>query len=178
MKTPSRQGFTLFQLIVVLALLAILFGMLLPLIAKARLAAAKASASNNLKQIALACHNYHDVNTSFPPGNDANNFSAEARLLPYIEQGVVYQQIDLKKPMTDPANAAARITHIALFLSPRDPLRVPEGTLGATNYLFNAGSQPALAGNDGIFYQDSKTKIQDITDGTSNTFLAPTRPSR
>jgi len=172
MKTPSRQGFTLFQLIVVLALLAILFGMLLPLIAKARQAAEKAAAFNNLKQIALACHNYHDVNTSFPPGNDASNFSAAAYLLPYLEQNNFFKQIDFKKPLTDVVNVPARKTNIPVFLSPRDPLPVPGGAFGPTNYLFKAGSQPALAGNDGIFYQDSKTKIQDITDGTSNTLLA------
>jgi prepilin-type processing-associated H-X9-DG protein len=126
---------------------------------------------NNLKQIGLACHNYHDVNAAFPPGCDANDFSAAAYLLPYVEQANLFQQIDFKKPMTDEANTGARKTLIKMFLSDRDPLAPNHGEFGATNYLFNAGSKPDLLNNDGLFYRDSKTRIADVLDGLSNTIM-------
>jgi type II secretory pathway pseudopilin PulG len=171
MNTRTRRAFTLFQLLLVLAFLAILFALFLPALAKVRIAAARAQSQNNLKQIGLACHIYHDANGTFPPGNDANNFSAAAYLLPYIEQEAVFKQIDFKKPMDDKANAAARKVVIKTFLNPLDKVRAVSDDYGATNYLFSAGSKPALADNDGVFFQDSKVKIADITDGTSNTLF-------
>jgi type II secretory pathway pseudopilin PulG len=172
MKLRPRPAFTLFQLLVVLALLLILLGLLLPAVAKVRQAAARSQSQNNMKQLGLACHNYHDVNGHFCPGNDANNFSASAYLLPYIEQNNLYKLIDFKKPVTDKDNAAARAAIIKTFLSPNDPQPNVTADTGATNYLFCAGSKHALKDNDGVFYQDSKTKFQDITDGTSNTIMA------
>ena len=173
MKTRSRRAFTLFQLLVILALLAVLFALLLPAIAKrAPAAAARNQSANNLRAnsaIAIAKCTYNDANGTLPPGNDNNNFSGLAYILPYIEQNNVYQLIDFKKPMDDKANAAARAPIIKVFLSPRDGIMMVNKDFGATNYLFNAGSKPSLEDNDGIFYQDSKVKFPDITDGTSNT---------
>jgi type II secretory pathway pseudopilin PulG len=172
MRRSPRHGFTLFQLLVVLALLLILFALLLPAVAKARVAAARAQSQNNMKQIGLACHNYHDVNGFFPPGNDANNFSASALLLPYLEQDNVFKMIDFNKPMDDKANAEMRKVVVKTFLNPFDPVMNVSPDFGATNYLYNAGSKPALADNDGVFYQGSKIKFADILDGTSNTLLS------
>jgi type II secretory pathway pseudopilin PulG len=171
MKTRIR-AFTLFQLLLILAILAILFALFLPAIAKSRIVAARSRSANNLKQLGLAMHAYHDVNQSFPPGNDANNFSAVAYALPYIEQQNVFQMIDFKKPMDDKANAAARKLVIQTFLDPRDAVKSVSADYGPTNYLFCAGSKPALADNNGIFYQNSKVKLTDVLDGTSNTMMA------
>jgi prepilin-type processing-associated H-X9-DG protein len=171
MKLRSRPAFTLFQLLLTLALLAFLAAMLFPAILKVRQAAARAQSSNNLKQIALACHIYLDANQHFPSGNDGNNFSAAAQLLPYIEQDNVFKQIDFTKPSDDKANLPWRGLLIKTFMSPEDPQMVAVAGAGPTNYLFCAGSKYALADNDGIFYQDSKVKIADITDGTSNTLF-------
>jgi Tfp pilus assembly protein PilE len=167
-----RYGLTLFQLLVVLAILAILIGLLLPAVQKVREAAARAQSQNNLKQIALGCHGFHDANNHFPSGNDPNNFSAAAQLLPYLEQDNVFKSIDFKKPVDDKANADARKTMIKIFLSPSDAVMTVDPNSGPTNYLYNAGSKPALEDNDGLFYQDSKVRFVDITDGTSNTLLA------
>jgi type II secretory pathway pseudopilin PulG len=155
-----RSAFTLFQLLTVLAILAFGFALFMPGIAKMRIMAAKAQAQNNLKQIVLSMHNYNDANAMLPPGVDDNHFSASARLLPYIEQGNVYNSIKFDKPITDDANAAARKTVIKTFLSPRDPIKSVRDDSGATNYLFN----------DQVFFLNSKSSIpRSFPDGTSNT---------
>jgi hypothetical protein len=172
MTTPRRTALTLFQLLLVLALLLLLFSLLLPLIAKLRHEQAKARKLNNLKQLALACHNYHDTMGNLPAGNDDKNFSAAAKLLPFIEQAPLYNTIDFKKAVDDPANVEARKAVVKVFLSPFDPQGAPNKDFGPTNYLFSAGTKPSLKDNDGIFYQDSKIKIPtDIPDGTSNTLM-------
>src|SRR5713226_2346007 len=172
MKTRRRGGFTLIQLLVILAIFAILLGLLLPAVQKVREAANRMKSQNNLKQIALACHNYHDTNGKFPPGNDPNNFSAAAHLLPYIEQDNVYKMINFEKPVTDEANATVRKVVVPTFLGPTDPVTTVKEDSAPTNYLFNAGSNPDLRDNDGTFFQDSGIRLADITDGTSNTILA------
>jgi type II secretory pathway pseudopilin PulG len=172
MTTPRRTAFTLFQLLLILALLLLLFALLLPLISRARQQAVKARKLNNLKQLALACHNYNDTNGNLPAGNDDKNFSATAKLLPYIEQDPLYKTIDFTKAMDDPANAEARKAVVKVFVSPLDPQRQPNKDYGPTNYLFSAGTKASLKDNDGIFYLNSKIKIPgDIPDGTSNTLL-------
>jgi len=169
--TQRRSAFTLFQLLVVLALLALLFALFLPAIAKIRLAAARSQSQNNLKQLALACHNYYDANNVFPPGVDAKHFSTVTYLLPYIEQDNVYKQVDMKKPVTDKENLAIAATRIKVFINPSDEVQVVDKDFGGTNYLFSAGSQYDLKDNDGVFFEKSKIKFPDIADGTSNTVM-------
>jgi Protein of unknown function (DUF1559) len=155
-----RSAFTLFQLLTVLAILAFGFALFMPGIAKMRMMAARAQGQNNIKQIVLSMHNHNDATGMLPPGVDDNNFSASARLLPYIEQGQVYNLIKFDKPITDDANADARKVVISTFLSPRDPIKSVRDDSGATNYLFN----------DQVFFRNSKSKIPaSFPDGTSNT---------
>ena len=172
MKRQSRSGFTLFHLIILLALFAIGLGLMLPAVAKVREAAARTQSQNNLKQIALGAFNYESVNGKFPPGLDAKNFSAAAYILPFIEQQNVFQMIDFKKPMDDKANAPARAMVINTYLSPNDTIKSVSMDYGATNYLFCAGFNADLKDNNGIFFKDSGIRIVDVTDGTSNTLLA------
>jgi prepilin-type processing-associated H-X9-DG protein len=167
-----RPGITLFQLLLVIALLALLFALLLPAVLRVRAAAARAQSQNNMKQIALAVHNYHDVNGAMPAGVNDNNFSAAAHLLPYIEQDAVFKQINFNKPCDDKANLPVRQLVIKTFLNPMDTQMGVEPNVGATNYLYCAGDQFDLKDNSGLFYLNSKTKFADIPDGTSNTFMA------
>jgi len=160
MTTRTRSAFTLFQLLIVLAILMILFALFLPAIVKVQAQAQRMKATNNLRQLVLGLHNYFDVNQVMPPGVDDNHFSAGSRLLPYLEQNQVYNSIDFKKSIDDKANEPARKVKIKTFLSTEDPLASVKPEWGATNYLFN----------DKLFFLNSKARlIADIPDGTSNT---------
>src|SRR5262245_19265608 len=95
-----RRGFTLIELLVVIAIIAILVGLLLPAVQKVREAAQRLSCQNNLKQLGLACHSFHDAHQRFPVAVDRGGLSPAGswmgwigQILPYIEQGAVYEQL-------------------------------------------------------------------------------------
>jgi type II secretory pathway pseudopilin PulG len=164
MRKNLRHGFTLFQLLIVLAILLILLALLLPAVQKVREAAARAQSTNNLKQIALATINYADTyGGDLPFSVDKNNFSVFARILPYIEQDNLFKTIDFKKSIDDEANAGARQALIKTFFSPQDAVQRVKPEWGPTNYVFN---------DQGFLPEGKKMKFPaSFTDGTSNTIM-------
>jgi prepilin-type N-terminal cleavage/methylation domain-containing protein/prepilin-type processing-associated H-X9-DG protein len=155
-----RRGFTLIELLVVIAIIAVLIGLLLPAVQKVREAAGRAKCQNNLKQIALACHNYESSNGNLPPGsgnvavNASSSPSLLAIVLPYMEQASIYQLFDLTQDVNLAAtNYYARVQEVPSYLCPSDPqegFRVQPGSLpagvtvsgnsGRSNYLGNIGT--------------------------------------
>jgi prepilin-type processing-associated H-X9-DG protein len=177
--TRFRRGVALFQLLVILALILILIGLLLPAVQKVRIAAARMQSQNNLKQLAIGAHNYHDANNAMPAGLAANGFSAHAALLPYIEQENLFRLIDRKNEALSKENKKAREVLIKVFVSPLDNVVAAKVEAAepvdvqffGTNYFGNAGTKHALKDNNGLFFTDSKINIARIADGTSNTLL-------
>ena len=158
----ARRGFTLIELLVVIAIIAILIALLLPAVQQAREAARRSTCKNNLKQIGLALHNYHDTHGVFPPGwigadaagrpwvDGGNGFGWAAMTLPFMEQSPLYNQFQFSKPILDttgtPNNMALLATLLPSYQCPSDPKPdtwqiEPEGggtplaTLATTNYV-------------------------------------------
>jgi prepilin-type N-terminal cleavage/methylation domain-containing protein len=200
---PSRSrrstGFTLIELLVVISIIAILIALLLPAVQQAREAARRTQCRNNLKQLGLALHNYHDVHGIFPPSSiwkvdPMNNLvggnagrSWIFHLLPYFDQANIYNGADTTVVSNaDPASSES----LAAMACPSDPKSddriVFNQKMGTTNYMGNGGHR-GLASNQffyncnpvadltsGVFNRRG-VRIRDVTDGTSNTFLAGER---
>jgi prepilin-type N-terminal cleavage/methylation domain-containing protein len=113
-------GFTLIELLVVIAIIGVLVSLLLPAVQKVRDAANKTSCQNNLKQIALALHNYHFDHRKFPPGAVPTLTPWTVCILPYLEQDNLYQKYDLKSPNNGGANEFARKQLVKTYVCPSD----------------------------------------------------------
>jgi prepilin-type N-terminal cleavage/methylation domain-containing protein len=179
---PSRRGFTLIELLVVIAIIAILVALLLPAVQQAREAARRSSCKNNLKQIALAMHNYHDQYTVFPMGVNSQIYGPLVAIMPNLDQANVQSLYDFGKYYTGPENAPVINQKIGVYLCPSMtlPRSVPHPTcneVGApTSYGLSMGTTAGASGStDGIFegysYMGVSRKMRDVLDGTSSTIL-------
>jgi prepilin-type N-terminal cleavage/methylation domain-containing protein/prepilin-type processing-associated H-X9-DG protein len=193
-----RKGFTLIELLVVIAIIAILIGLLVPAVQKVREAAARAQCSNNLKQLGLASHGFHDSRKVFPQGyrRAAPIDTVFVKLLPYIEQQSIFNQWDYTNFNNNlgPGSSNRPATKVLqVLICPSDPLPNPPIDIesgsgrqyGLTSYYGNAGTRSyrdsaGLLPRDGVIiygnsnnanYPELTVKMASILDGTSNTLL-------
>jgi prepilin-type N-terminal cleavage/methylation domain-containing protein/prepilin-type processing-associated H-X9-DG protein len=189
MQRTHRHGVTLIEVLVVIAIIAVLIALLVPAVQKVRAAAARMQCANNLKQIGLAVHQYHDHNMVLPAGmrkfRDPYRMSSWlTHILPYLDQQNAFReaQEDYQKSRS-PFRPAHRglSTIVPVFLCPADS-RISSAQMAPrdkilvafTSYLGVSGKD--MTARDGVYYRDSKVRLTDIRDGTSNTLMAGERP--
>ncbi len=189
MKRPHLKsaGFTLIELLVVIAIIAILVALLLPAVQQAREAARRSSCKNNLKQLGLALHNYHDTHNVFPyremGSGTVSRLSGKVNLLPFLEQPALFDLISAglqelpAQPWSwgaPPSLDQARRAELSVFNCPSNPPHPDTGdVIGKHAYHFCAGDSVTVNTNNprGIFGRGSRVNMRDILDGTSNTIM-------
>jgi prepilin-type N-terminal cleavage/methylation domain-containing protein/prepilin-type processing-associated H-X9-DG protein len=202
LKRSRSSGFTLVELLVVIAIIGILIALLLPAVQAAREAARRSQCTNNMKQIGLALHNYHDTYKTFPAGflyrggNGKCNYGWNVAIMPFMEQQPFYDQLDPGTiPCYDRYKAGASAADRALLQTPFDTLRCPSDDgpelalninfggsnrfrVAVSNYVASCGYGDRPTKDDecgGVFYGNSWKKFADIKDGTTNTFAVGER---
>lgn len=195
MKPSRHQGFTLIELLVVIAIIATLVALLLPAVQQAREAARRSQCSNNLKQVALAFHNYADVYGGIPNRQSfttavSSGYGWGVRILPFIEQSALYDSFNFNKNFCDIENKAVTMTPISVFMCPTSPDGPREMEIALSSAA--TATSMGIAGDYVVSHQISftgtgvtctncrpappqaaggLTPLREITDGMSNTIL-------
>lgn len=199
---PRRRAFTLIELLVVVFIIALLIALLLPAAQAAREAARRAQCLNNLKQIGIALHGYHDAVGAFPPGIlldiDAitPGWGWGFNLLPHMEQRAVYDSANLQQYLFQESNETVRAVHLAAFLCPSGGgvdsfdsgflgIRMGGMPAAVAQYVASSGwlrvgwEDPGALGiqgeGDGVFHRNSRTRIADVADGLAMTLFVGER---
>ena len=198
----QRRGLTLVELAAVLSVGTVLFSLASPAIQTARETARRSACKNRLKQIGLAMHNYHEVHRSFPPGwtghhtvaGTEGRYGWSTMITPFLDNAKIYRQINFSDQQ--PQSIKLTQTGLSVFRCPSDTTEAQNslrGNFGTSNYSANFGSTapprwldaglsahwPGQAATfskaDGICWWNSRCRIRDIKDGTSNTLMAGER---
>jgi prepilin-type N-terminal cleavage/methylation domain-containing protein/prepilin-type processing-associated H-X9-DG protein len=192
-RSVRARGFTLIELLVVIAIIAVLIALLLPAVQAAREAARRVQCVNNIKQLALAVQNYHDVNMMLPPSGDhasvnPSNTSLKFRILPFMEQMPLFNAGNMLLSYSNAGNFSVAITQVNTFNCPSDGnIPTPTLTIGGTTGLVGYTSYPNNSGtyygnnggtNDGPYYVFPGTtssgppvSLATVTDGLSSTVM-------
>ncbi|MGD9647450.1 MAG: DUF1559 domain-containing protein [Pirellulales bacterium] len=188
-------GFTLVELLVVVAIIGVLMALLMPAVQMAREAGRRIACGSNLRQLGIALQQFHEHYGHFPPGRGGpppTVFSPQAYLLPFVEQGGLQGQLDLNAaptnlviggvPYSGAVNAAAAAQTVPILQCPSDPAagRVMGSSFGGTNYVACVGSGTIDNGTvvraDGVFFLTSRVRVADLIDGSSHTAAFSERP--
>lgn len=196
-----QRGFTLIELLVVIAIIAILVALLLPAVQQAREAARRSQCRNNLKQIGLGLHNYHDTSSALPSGNIVVpgspspygwGWTWHSKILPQVDQAPLYERLqtvmgsDAGVSTDTEQRLAGRDTVIPVFQCPSQPggnLNYGgQGGYQSSNYNGNVGTNTfnnnecdtmndSCFRANGVFFVNSSVRVRDMTDGLSNTLM-------
>jgi prepilin-type N-terminal cleavage/methylation domain-containing protein/prepilin-type processing-associated H-X9-DG protein len=183
------RGYSLVELLVAVAIISLLLGLVLPAVQKVRDASLRASCQSNLRQIGLGLHEYHSAYGAFPPGVASQVVPGipkvftpvipwHALILAHIGEGTLAAnmaeayRIDAFQINSPPHTA--RNTVVKIYVCPTEAKGVNFLGVGITSYMGCSGLQ--TANGEGILYYDSRTRLSDVTDGTSNTLIAGERP--
>ncbi len=192
----SRRGFTLIELLVVIAIIAVLIALLLPAVQAAREAARRIQCTNNLKQLALAAHNYESGQGVFPPGQIKMSFATQPKfrgfslfvnLLPFLDQQPLFNRWNFADPLDNTVGSTANTSYVfAALVCPSDviaqnPVQSGDRWYGIASYGGNGGSQshpPSSLTSDGVFHATGpaapsfrQVRTAEVTDGLSNTLF-------
>lgn len=189
-----RHGFTMVELLTVIAIIGMLIGMLLPALQSARETARRSNCGSNIRQLVLATLVYESTNRKLPPSmlhargtvfaNNNGSWGVHGRILPYIEEASASLKIDLEAAWDQPPNSTTGVptARVSVFVCPsemNDTVRTKNGAafVYPHNYGFNFGTwfvyDPANGnGGDGAFYPNSRLTMSKISDGTSKTLCA------
>jgi prepilin-type N-terminal cleavage/methylation domain-containing protein/prepilin-type processing-associated H-X9-DG protein len=178
------KGFTLIELLVVIAIIAVLVAILLPAVQQAREAARRSNCSNNLKQLGIALHSYHETHGCFPISiapsvRDSSvtgawrGFSVQALLLPYMDQAAIYNKLDFNNRYDEAPNTNTDVrAKIAAFICPSDLAYIGGATEPGNNYLISAGPSTFWGVGDadkaGFAKHNRVVRMADLMDGASN----------
>jgi prepilin-type N-terminal cleavage/methylation domain-containing protein/prepilin-type processing-associated H-X9-DG protein len=177
-RRARRPAFTLVELLVAIAIIGILISLLLPAVQASRSAARRTTCKNQLRQLSVALHLYHDTNNCFPPGSYdmgsafpmQTGWGWGAMLLPYLEQSALHSQLNFGEGTVIGGNLSLIALPVTGFRCPSEigPDSVTCAPLGEPSYKLPAEN---YCGSEGVLSSMSSTRISQITDGTSQTFI-------